>query len=106
MEDEMKNRRFLFGTFMFLFGLLAGVIAGILFAPRSGKEIRRQLRGMTDKAGQRVGRITEETKQAAADAARHGKEWAAEAGGHLKNIGQAARQTATEIVEQGKELIR
>jgi DNA invertase Pin-like site-specific DNA recombinase len=64
------------------------------------------LRGIADKTGQRVGKITEETKQAVTEAAKHGREWAGEAGGHLKNIKQEARQTATEIVAQGKELIR
>ncbi|MDC4223827.1 MAG: YtxH domain-containing protein [Candidatus Manganitrophus sp.] len=102
----MKNGRFFFGSMMFLFGLLAGVLAGILFAPRSGKETRRRLTGLADETGQRVGRITEATKQVATEAAKHGKEWAAEAGGHLKNIRQEARQTADIIVEQGKELIR
>lgn len=102
----MKSGRFFFGTWMFLFGLLAGVVAGILFAPRSGQETRRRLRGIADETGQRVGKITEETKQVVNEAAKHGREWAGEAGGHLKNIKQEARQTATGIVEQGKGLIR
>jgi len=102
----MKNGRFLFGTMMFLFGLLAGVIAGILFAPRSGQETRRRLGGLVDETGHRVDRMTKATKQAAAEAAKHGKEWAAEAGDHLKNIGQEARKAANVIAEQGKGLIR
>lgn len=102
----MKTGRFFFGTMMFLFGLLAGIIAGILLAPRSGKETRRQLKGLAEETGQRVGKITEESKQVVTGVAKHGKEWANEAGGHLKNISQEARQTATGIVEHGKELIR
>lgn len=102
----MKSGRFFFGTSMFLFGLLAGVIAGILFAPRSGRETRRRLGGMADETGRRVGKITEETKQVVTEAAKHGKEWVGEAGGHLKNIKQEARQTATGIVERGKGLLR
>lgn len=102
----MKSGRFFFGTLMFLFGLLAGAIAGILLAPRSGRDTRRQLKGLADETGHHVGRITEETKQVFSGAAKHGKEWADETGGHLKNIGQEARQTATGIVEHGKELTR
>ena len=103
----MKNgSRFLFGTLMFLVGLLTGVIAGLLLAPRSGKETQRRLKGMADETGQRVGRITEETKQVVAETAKQGKEWAGEAGGRLKKVGQEVRQTAAGIVEQGKEIIR
>lgn len=102
----MKNGRFFFGTMMFLFGLLTGMIAAILLAPRSGKETRRRLKGLVDETGDRVGKITEETRQVLNEAAKHGKEWIGEAGGHLKNIGQEARQTAAEIVAHGKELIR
>lgn len=101
-----SGSRFLFGLMMFLVGLLAGVTTGILLAPRSGRDTRRQLKGLADEAGDRVGKIAEESKQVLAGAAKHGKEWAGEAGGHLKKIGQEARQTAEGIVEQGKELIR
>ncbi len=41
----------------FLLGAIAGAIAGLLLAPRSGKETRAQLFGATDDVGGQVGRL-------------------------------------------------
>ncbi len=66
----MKNAaRFLFSTILFLAALLVGFGAGILLAPRSGKETRRRLMGLANETGE-----------------------------HLKDLGQQARRTATKIV--------
>ena len=61
--------RFLFSAIMFLTALLVGFGAGILLAPRSGKETRKRFRGLANETGQ-----------------------------HLKDLGQQARRTATKIV--------
>ncbi|MBI3804580.1 MAG: YtxH domain-containing protein [Nitrospirae bacterium] len=94
--------RFAFGLLMFLAGLAAGALAGVLFAPRSGRETQKDLRGLANETGKRFGRITEKTRESLAGAADQGKQWANDAQEHLKSIGQAA----SKVVDEGREFTR
>ncbi|MCG3113206.1 MAG: YtxH domain-containing protein [Candidatus Manganitrophus sp. SB1] len=101
-----EERHYFFGGMMFMLGLTIGIGAGFLLAPRSGRDTRRQIKGLADETGTHLGRIADETKQVFSGVVKHGKEMAKETGGHLDNITQEAKQTADKIAAHGKGLMR
>ncbi|SPP65259.1 YtxH domain-containing protein [Nitrospira lenta] len=50
--------------FTFITGVLAGGVAGLLFAPQSGARTRRRLGNLTEDVKERVGVLAEDTKGA------------------------------------------
>ncbi len=56
----MKNRTLLRG---FLVGAVAGTAAGLLLAPKTGKETRHALKAKAGKAGQAVGSFRRKNHQ-------------------------------------------
>lgn len=60
----------------FLTGLAAGTVAGLVFAPKSGTETRKQIKGIADKTGLQVGQIAKDAKEVAKEAVEYGKELA------------------------------
>lgn len=100
------GKHYFFSGMMFMLGLTVGFGAGLLLAPRPGRDTRRQIQGLADETGTHLGRIADETKQVFSGVVKHGKQLAKETEGHLENITQEARQTADGIAAHGKELIR
>ena len=52
MKDEVnmsKNKSFMFGMGL-LAGVVGGIVAGVLFAPKSGEESRREIREIKEAA--------------------------------------------------------
>lgn len=101
-----EGRHYFFGGMMFMLGLTVGIGAGFLLAPRSGRDTRRQIKGLADETGTHLGRIADETKQVFSGVVKHGKELAKETGGHLDNITQEAKQTANQIAAHGKQIAK
>ena len=54
-----------FGGLSFLAGLMAGGVAGLLYAPQSGARTRRQLVNVAADAKERVGEMAEDATEAA-----------------------------------------
>jgi gas vesicle protein len=76
-------------TFLFI-GLGAGALAALLFAPKSGKQIRRELRRKYESAKD----VIEDWQEQAGDVIEKGSEWASTA----KDWASTARETAREKV--------
>jgi gas vesicle protein len=62
----------------FLAGAIVGVVAGVLLAPKSGEETRRQLKGYARKAEEEVIEAAKEVRAAVDDTIERGKEFVAE----------------------------
>jgi len=76
-------------TFLFI-GLGAGALAALLFAPKTGKQIRRELRRKYETAKD----VIEDWLEQAGDVIEKGSEWASNA----KDWANTARDTAKEKV--------
>ena len=76
-------------TFLFI-GLGAGALAALLFAPQSGKQIRRELRRKYENAKD----VIEDWQEQAGDVIEKGSEWA----NNAKEWAHTAKETATEKV--------
>lgn len=76
-------------TFLFI-GLGAGALAALLFAPKTGKQIRRELRRKYETAKD----VIEDWQEQAGDVIEKGSEWASNA----KDWASTATETAKEKV--------
>ncbi len=76
-------------TFLFI-GLGAGALAALLFAPKTGKQMRRELRRRYQDARDTV----EDWQEQAGDILEKGSEWA----GNAKEWANTAKETAKEKV--------
>ena len=81
--------------FAFLGGAIAGAIAGILFAPKSGEETRRELKGYARKAEEQLIEKAEEARAALDEAIERGKSFVA-----------AKRADVEAAVKAGKEAMK
>ena len=64
-------------TLAFLEGAMAGVVAGLLLAPKSGKETRRALKGYARKAEEKVLEKAKEARAALDQTIERGKDFIA-----------------------------
>jgi len=72
-------------TFL-LIGLGAGALAGLLLAPKSGKQLRRDIRNGLDDAKETLG------------------DWADDAKSHLRDAGDRVRDIASQGADMAEEL--
>jgi gas vesicle protein len=79
----------------FLAGAMVGAALGLLFAPRSGREMRQQLLGQTDNLGGQVDRIK--------GALEAGKEQAADQSEALRRKIDETRERLHRQMEHGEE---
>jgi gas vesicle protein len=61
-------------TFL-LIGLGAGALVGLLFAPKTGRQLRRELRRKYEDAREAVGEFADEAKDRVEEAMDRGSEW-------------------------------
>lgn len=65
-------------TYAFLGGAIAGAIAGVLFAPKSGEETRREVRGYVGKREEELIEKAKEARAALDDAIKRGERYVAD----------------------------
>lgn len=78
MENHDAQRSSQTIALAFLGGALAGAVAGILFAPKSGEETRRELRGYARKAEEEVIEKAKEARAVLDEVIDRGKHFMAE----------------------------
>lgn len=84
----------------FLGGAVAGVVAGILLAPKSGKETRRDLRGYARRAEEEVLEKAKEAREALDEVIERGKHFVAEKRADVEAAIKAGREATKERMEK------
>jgi gas vesicle protein len=73
MRQEGSNNGILSAVSAFLVGGLIGAVAGLLLAPKSGKETRQQIAGLAGEVKDKAGDYYEHVKTSVSNALQHGK---------------------------------
>jgi len=97
-EHERQQGDFFRG---FLIGGILGALAGILFAPKSGKELRSDIK----EKGSEVIEVLEEGKEIYADARKRAKEIIDEARHQAKELKREADRHLSEARQKAKEIL-
>jgi gas vesicle protein len=84
----------------FLGGALAGAIAGILFAPKSGEETRRELKGYARKTEEEVIEKAKEVRTALDETIERGKQYMAEKKADVEAAVKAGREAMKEKMDK------
>ncbi|MDZ4732925.1 MAG: YtxH domain-containing protein [Nitrospirota bacterium] len=83
----------------FLGGAVAGVVAGLLLAPKSGEETRRDLKGYARKAEEEVLEKVKEARAAFDQTIESGQHFISEKKADVEAAVQAGRETMKEKME-------
>jgi len=94
-EHENQQDRFFMGL---LIGGVLGALAGIFFAPKSGKELRSELK-------EKGSEVLKEGKEIYADAGAKAKEIIEEAKRQAKELKKEADQYISEARQKAKEIL-
>ena len=78
-------------TFLFI-GLGAGALVALLFAPKAGKQFRKELRRTYDDAREAVEEFAEEAKERVEDAMERGADWVENARERVEPLRSAMRR--------------
>ena len=97
-EHERKQGDFFRG---FLIGGILGALAGIFFAPKSGKQLRSDVK----EKGSEVLEVLEEGKEIYADARKRAKEIIDEARRQAKELKREADRHLSEARQKAKEIL-
>jgi len=84
----------------FLGGAVAGVVAGILLAPKSGKDTRRDLKIYARRAEEEVLEKAEEAREALDEVIERGKHFVAEKRADVEAAVKAGREAMKERMEK------
>jgi len=84
----------------FLGGAIAGVIAGILLAPKSGEETRRELRNYARKTEEEVIEKAKEARAALDEVIERGKHFVAEKKSDVEAAVKAGKEAMKEKMEK------
>jgi gas vesicle protein len=84
----------------FLSGAIAGVIAGMLFAPKSGAETRRVIKGYADKTEEEIIEKAKEARAALDETIDRGRHYVAEKKADVEAAVKAGREAMKKRVEQ------
>ena len=84
----------------FLGGAIAGVVAGILLAPRSGEETRRVLKGYARRAEEEILEKAKEARAALDDTIERGKHFLAEKRAGVEAAVNAGREAMKEKMDK------
>jgi gas vesicle protein len=90
-ESEQGSRVGTAITFL-LIGLGAGAVVGMLFAPKSGKHLRRDIRRGYESARDKVEDWTENAREFAEEAAERGADIADDLRGRMKPLARGIRR--------------
>ena len=94
-EHENEQGHFFMG---FLIGGVLGVLAGIFFAPKSGKELRSDLKG-------KASELLKDGKEIYADASKKAKEIIEEAKHQAEELKKEADRYLSEARQKAKEIL-
>jgi gas vesicle protein len=83
----------------FLGGAVAGVVAGLLLAPKSGEETRRALKGYAKRAEEEVLERAKEARAALDETIERGKRFIAEKTADVEAAAKAGRETMKEKID-------
>jgi gas vesicle protein len=83
----------------FLGGAVAGVVAGLLLAPKSGEETRRALKGYARRAEEEVLEKAKEARAALDETIERGKHFIAEKAADVEAAAKAGRETMKEKMD-------
>ena len=81
-------------------GAVAGVVAGLLLAPKSGEETRRALKGYARKAEEEVLEKAKEARAALDEAIERGKHFIAEKVVDVEAAAKAGRETMKDKMDK------
>jgi gas vesicle protein len=99
--DRVDNEGNGYGSGSFMMGLLAGTVLGaglgMLFAPKAGSDLRRQLGEQADSLANNASQTYRRASQAAGD-------WAGKAQESASDWADKAAETASDLADRGKEL--
>ena len=84
----------------FLTGAIAGVVAGILLAPKSGEETRRELKKYARRAEEEVIERAEEARAALDEVIERGKQFVAEKKSDVEAAVKAGKDAMKEKMEK------
>ena len=84
----------------FLGGAVAGVVAGLLLAPKSGEDTRRALKGYAKKAEEEVLEKAKEARVALDESIERGKQFVAEKAADVEAAAKAGRDTMKEQMDK------
>ena len=83
----------------FLGGAVAGVVAGLLLAPKSGEETRRALKGYARRAEEEVLEKAKEARASLDETIERGKHFIAEKAADVEAAAKAGRETMKEKMD-------
>ena len=84
----------------FLSGAIAGVVAGILLAPKSGEETRRELKGYARRTEEEVIEKAKEARAALDEVIERGKQFVAEKKSDVEAAVKAGKDAMKEKMEK------
>lgn len=87
-------------AFAFLGGAMAGVVAGLLLAPKSGEETRRVMKGYARKAEEEVLEKAKEARAALDETIERGKLYLAEKTADVEAASKAGREAMKDKMEK------
>lgn len=85
---------------VFLSGAIVGAIAGVLFAPKSGKETRRTIKDYADRTEEELIEKAEEARAALDETIERGRQFVAEKKADVEAAVKAGREAMKEKMEQ------
>lgn len=102
MDDQRAEDTGLVVALAFLGGAAAGIMAGILLAPKSGEDTRRDLKDYTRRTEEEVIEKAKEARAALDEVIERGKQFAKERRADV----QAALQAGKEAIQDAQEKYR
>jgi gas vesicle protein len=100
MEDQNGKCSAQALALAFLGGAIAGAVAGILLAPKSGEETRRALKGYARKAEEEIIERAQEARAALDEAIERGKHFVAEKKADVEAAVKAGKEAMKEKMEK------
>jgi gas vesicle protein len=100
MEDQDAKCSTQAVALAFLGGALLGAIAGILFAPKSGAETRRAIKGYADRTEDEIIEKAKEARAALDETIERGKHYMEEKKADIEAAMKAGRDAMKERMEQ------
>ncbi len=100
MEHERSSCSAQTVLFAFLGGAIAGTIAGILFAPKSGEETRREVKGYARRTEEELIEKAKEARAALDEAIERGKHFAEEKRADVEAAVKAGKEAMKERMEK------